>query len=57
MKFLVVLAIICAIVAAAFLIATCFYDGSAMVYSSMAGGLGLVAFILLMVAYTTKSKM
>lgn len=57
MKFLVVLAIICAVIAAGCLLATCFVGGSELMLASVAGGLGLFAFILLMVAYTTKSKM
>lgn len=56
MRILLVLAILCAIVAAAFLIATCFVEGGALVYSSLAGGLGLVAFVLLYAEYLTKTK-
>ncbi len=56
MRFLLVLAIICAIVAAGFLIATCFVSDGALLYSSIAGGLGLVAFVLLYAEYLTHSK-
>ncbi len=57
MKFIVVLAIICAIVATALLVATCFVDGGALVYATIAGGLALTAFILLFVDYITNSTM
>ncbi|MCH5346819.1 MAG: hypothetical protein J1E63_06895 [Muribaculaceae bacterium] len=56
MKLLVVLAIICAIVATGLLILTCFVSGGTLVYTSIAAGLALLAFILLLVGYTTKNK-
>lgn len=57
MKFTIVLAIIFALVATGLLIATCFVDGGALVYASIAGGLALVAFLICLVEYITKSKM
>lgn len=56
MKFTFVLAIICALVAVGFLVATMFMTDGALVYTSIGAGLALTAFILLYVAYVTKSK-
>ncbi len=55
MKTLVVLAFLFAIIAAGFLVATVFTTGSTMVYASLSAGLALAAFIILYVAYTSKT--
>ena len=57
MRTLVVIAIICAIIAAGFLIATCFVSDGALVLSSCAGGLALVAFVLLYADVITRKNM
>lgn len=56
MKFLVVLAIICAVIAVGLLIMTLFVSDGTLVYTSIGAGLALVAFILVFGAYATKSK-
>ena len=55
MKFLVFLAFLFAIVAVGLLIFTLFTTGGTMVYASISAGLALVAFIILLVASTTRS--
>ena len=55
MKFLVFLAFLFAIVAVGLLIFTLFTTGGTMVYASISAGLALVAFIRLLVAFTTRS--
>ncbi len=55
MKFLLVLAVILAVVAIAFLCATLFTTGASLVYPSIGAGLALVAFILVLVAFVNKS--
>ena len=55
MKFLIVLAVIFAIVAVGFLVATMFVPGASVVYPSIGAGLALVAFILVLVGAVSKS--
>lgn len=55
MKFLIVLAVIFAIVAIGFLVATMFVPGAGVVYPSIGAGLALVAFILVLVGAVSKS--
>ncbi len=55
MKFLLVLAVILAVVSIAFLCATLFVSGPSLVYPSIGAGLALVAFILVLVAFVNKS--
>lgn len=55
MKVLVALAIVFAIIAMGFLIATMFVSSDALVYTSIGAGLALVAFILVLVGYVNKS--
>lgn len=55
MKVLVALAIVFAIIAMGFLIATMFVSSGALVYTSIGAGLALVAFILVLVGYVNKS--
>ena len=55
MKFLLVLAVILAVAAIAFLCATLFVSGASLVYPSIGAGLALVAFILVLVAFVNKS--
>lgn len=55
MKILIVLAVICAIAAIGFLVATMFTPGANVVYPSIGAGLSLVAFILLLVGYVSKA--
>ncbi|MCC8070687.1 MAG: hypothetical protein LIO90_02650 [Bacteroidales bacterium] len=56
MKALIVLAIIFAVIAIGFLIATIFMSGGNLVFVSIGAGLALVAFILAFVAYVAKTK-
>ncbi len=55
MKFLVVLAVIFAIAAIGFLVATMFVGGNNVIYPSIGAGLSLVAFILVLVGYVTRT--
>lgn len=55
MKFLIALAVVCAVAAIGFLIATMFVSGNSVVFPSIGAGLSLVAFILVLVAYTSKA--
>lgn len=55
MKFLIVLAVILAVVAIGFLCATLFVSGASLVYPSIGAGLALVSFILVLVAFVNKS--
>lgn len=55
MKFLVVLAVIFAVAAIGFLIATMFVGGNSVILPSIGAGLSLVAFILVLVGYVTRS--
>lgn len=55
MKFLLVLAVILAVVAIGFLCATLFTTGASLVYPSIGVSLALVAFILVLVAFVNKS--
>lgn len=56
MKFLIALAVIFAIIAIGLLCATLFVGTvGGLVYTSIGAGLALVAFILVLVAYTNKS--
>ncbi len=55
MKLIIALAVICAVAAIGFLIATMFIPGTSVVWPSIGAGLSLVAFILLLVAYTSKA--
>ncbi len=55
MKFLIVLAVIFAVAAIGFLIATMFVGGNSVIYPSIGAGLSLVAFILVLVGYVTRS--
>ena len=55
MKVLLVLAVILAVVAIAFLCATLFTTGASLVYPSIGADLALVAFILVLVAFVNKS--
>ena len=55
MKILIVLAIIFAIVAIGFLVATLFTPGASVIYPSIGAGLSLVAFILVLVGYVSRS--
>lgn len=55
MKFLIALAVVCAVAAISFLIATMFVSGNSVVFPSIGAGLSLVAFILVLVAYTSKA--
>lgn len=55
MKVLIALAVIFAVIAVGFLIATMFCTSGSLVYVSIGAGLSLVAFILVLVAYVNKS--
>ncbi|MBD5350110.1 MAG: hypothetical protein HDR89_04415 [Bacteroides sp.] len=55
MKFLIVLAFICAFLAIGFLVATLFASGSSVVLPSIGAGLSLVAFILVFVGYVSRT--
>ncbi|CCX49168.1 MAG: hypothetical protein J6B36_08840 [Muribaculaceae bacterium] len=55
MKFLIALAVIFAVAAIAFLCASLFVEGGALVYTSIGAGLSLVAFILVLVGYASKA--
>lgn len=55
MKFLIALAVIFAVIAIAFLCASMFVEGGALVYTSIGAGLSLVAFILVLVGYVSKA--
>ncbi len=55
MKALIVLAVIFAVIAIGFLVATIFAQGANVVLLSIGAGLALVAFIMSFVAYVVKS--
>lgn len=56
MRTLIVLAFICAFLAIGFLCATLFATGSSVILPSIGAGLSLVAFILLFVAYVSRTN-
>ncbi|MEF2643893.1 MAG: hypothetical protein U0M50_07505 [Paramuribaculum sp.] len=56
MKFLIVLAFIFAFIAVGFLVATLFVTGNNVVLPSIGAGLSLVAFIIVFVAYVSRTN-